>query len=142
MPRSPGQGSLFERLDPDLPPRRLRSRQELAAARISAVKRHLAWMLNTRRGSSQSCPGLGLADINDAAISSSDLQEQVCEDIRLLVATYEPRVKVIDVQPRTDTGMPSELHFRLRCLVPVDNLEELVEIDMDIGGHDKTATVT
>jgi len=141
MPRSLGQGSLFERLDPDLRPRRLRSRQELAAARISAVKRHLAWMLNTRRGSSQSCTDLGLPDFNDAAIDSADLQEQVCEDIRLLVAMYEPRVKVVSVQSRTDASRPFELHFRLRCLVPVDNVEELVEIDMDISGHDKTARV-
>ncbi|WP_420995089.1 type VI secretion system baseplate subunit TssE [Cupriavidus sp. 30B13] len=141
MPRSPGQGSLFERLDPELPPRRTRSRQDLATERIRAVKRHLDQILNTRRGSSQSCPGLGLPDLNDATIGSNDLRVRICRDIRAAVAAFEPRVQVLQVQPVTDSGRPLELHFRLHCLIPVNNIEEQVEIDLIVGRHDQSTLV-
>ena len=49
MPRSPGRGSLFERLDPDLPPRRTRTRQEMAAERIRAIKRQLPELIVTAK---------------------------------------------------------------------------------------------
>jgi type VI secretion system protein len=130
MPRSPGQGSLFERLDLDLPPRRSRTRRDVAAERVRAIKRQLEWILNSRQGSSQSSPGLGLRDLNDAAIGSVDLRQQVCLDIHSAVAQYEPRARVIDVKPLADTETSLELGFRLVCMVPLNNKEEQVEIDL------------
>lgn len=130
MPRSPGQGSLFERLDPDLPPRRYRTRQEIAAERIRAIKRQLEWILNARRGSSQSSPDLGLRDLNDAAIGAVDLRQLVCLDIHAAVAAYEPRAKVVDVRPLAGAESSLDLGFRLVCKVPLNNQEEQVEIDL------------
>lgn len=130
MPRSPGQGSLFERLEPDLPPRRLRTRQDLATERVRAIKTHLELLLNTRRGGSQSCPELGLPDLNDSASGQMDLRNQICLDIRQAVATYEPRVQVIDVQPLITSELPLGLRFRLHCVVPVKDSSEQVEIDL------------
>lgn len=141
MPRSPGQGSLFERLDPDAPPRRSRSRQDLAAARIQAIKRHLELILNSRRGGSQSSPELGLQDFNDAAIGSADLLLRVGQDIRQSVAAFEPRVKVLGVHARPDALQPLNLNFRLDCLVPVANAQELVEIDLVIHRPDRYARI-
>lgn len=130
MPRSPGQGSLFERLDLDLPPRRSRTRQEVATERIRAIKRQLEWILNARQGSSQSSPGLGLRDLNDAAIGAVDLRQQVCLDIHAAVAAYEPRVRVVDVRPLPEADVSLDLSFRLVCRVPLNNQEEQVEIDL------------
>ncbi|WP_025809798.1 type VI secretion system baseplate subunit TssE [Pseudomonas chlororaphis] len=130
MPRSPGQGSLFERLDPNLPPRRSRTRQDLATERIRAIKNHLELLLNTRRGGSQSCPDLGLPDMNDASAGQMDLRNQICLDIRAVVAVYEPRVQVVDVHSLATSEQPLGLRFRLHCLVPVRDSPERVEIDL------------
>lgn len=143
MPRSPGRGSLFERLDPDLPPRTLRSRQDLANERIKAIKQHLEWMLNTRRGNSLSCPELGLGDINDATLKSADLQQQICDDIRAVIGRYEPRVRVVDVEPLPDHGSgPASLKFRIHCNVVVNNVEEQIELDLLFKGNNRPARVT
>lgn len=142
MPRIPGRGSLFERLEPDVQPYRSRSQSDLATERITAVKRHLEWILNTRRGRAPSCPDLGLPDFNDAAIGSEDLRLNVCEAIRQLVARYEPRVRQVEVQPRPDAqGLPL-LQFRIHCVLPVNNVDEQVEIDLLIHGQDQFAKVT
>ncbi|NBA94152.1 type VI secretion system baseplate subunit TssE [Pseudomonas sp. R5(2019)] len=141
MPRSPGKGSLFERLDPELPPRRSRTRQELAAERIRAIKRQLELILNTRQGSAQSCPNLGLRDLNDADAGSADLHLQICQDIRLAVAAYEPRAQVIDVHPLPAAGQPQDLHLRLQCLIPLNHMQERVEIDLLFHHHDRQVKV-
>ncbi|HBO3623974.1 TPA: type VI secretion system baseplate subunit TssE [Pseudomonas aeruginosa] len=132
MPRKLGQGSsLFERLDPELPPLRTRTRRELANERIRAIKQHLSWLLNSRRGCSQSSPGLGLQDFNDATLSSADLRFRICQDIRETVIAFEPRIKAVDVQP-TGTG-EHLLQFRIRCLLSLENNEEALEIDLSVS---------
>ncbi len=141
MPRTSGQASLFERLEPDAPPRRVRSRQDAAAARIHAIKRHLELILNSRRGCSMSTPGLGLRDFNDAAIGSADLLLRVSQDIRQSVAQFEPRVRVLAVRARPDASRPLDLTFRLDCLVPLANAEEQVEIDLIIHRPDRHAQI-
>ncbi len=142
MPRSPGRGSLFERLDPDHPPRRTRTRQEMAAERIRAIKRQLEWILNSRQGSSQSSPGLGLRDLNDAAIGAVDLRQQVCLDIHAAVAAYEPRARVVEVKPLPGADASLNLGFRLVCRVPVNNLEEQVEISLLFHHQGRQVRVT
>ncbi|WP_414648288.1 type VI secretion system baseplate subunit TssE [Dyella sp.] len=120
----------------------MRTRQQMAAERIHAVKRHLKWLLNARQGCSQSSPDLGLSDFNDAAIGSADLALRVRQDIERLVAAYEPRVQVLSVRVCPDPDQPLDLHFRLDCLVPVHHAEEKVEIDLLIRHQDRTARVT
>jgi len=141
MPVSVDQGSLFERLDADAPPRRTRSRQDIAIARVQAIKRHLELILNSRRGCSQSSPTLGLQDFNDAAIGSADLLLQVSQDIRESVAAFEPRIKVVRVQARPEPMQPLDLNFRLDCLVDVASAEEKMEIDLVIHRADRYARV-
>jgi len=141
MPRSSGQGSLFERLDPDAPSRRSGTRQDLAAERISAIKRHLDWILNTRRGSAPSCPELGLSDFNDSAAASVSLREQACEEIRELISAYEPRVRVAEVFALPPSELPLDLRFRLTCVVPTDDNEELVEIELIVHGQGRQIKV-
>lgn len=141
MPRSPGRGSLWERLEPDALPQRMRTRQQMAAERIHAIKHHLQWLLNTRQGCSQSSPDLGLSDFNDAAIGSADLVLRVRHDIERLVARYEPRVQVVGVRVCPDPDQPLDLHFRLECLVHVHNADEQVEIDLLIRHQDQSARV-
>ncbi|MCA7993974.1 type VI secretion system baseplate subunit TssE [Burkholderia cepacia] len=139
MPRTLGQGSLFERLDPELAPRRLRTSQDLAAERIQAIKRHLEWVLNARQGCSSSSPELGLPDFNDVAVGSADLRHRLSEHIQAVVNEFEPRVKVTRVQPLMDAARPLDLHFRLHCLVPVRNAHESIELDLVLQHHNRAA---
>jgi type VI secretion system protein len=141
MPRSPGQGSLFERLDPDTPPLRLRTRQQLAEERVQAVRRHLQWLLNTRQGGSLSSPELGLRDFNDAVTGSADLLLQVRHDIQAMVSAFEPRISVLGVRAVPSPEQPLDLHFRLDCLMPVFNKEEQVEIELVIHHQNRQAQI-
>ena len=114
----------------------------MASERIGAIKRHLQWLLNTREGCSQSSPDLGLSDFNDAAVGSADLVVRVRRDIERLIAAYEPRVHVLGVRATPDPEQPLDLHFRLDCLVPIQNVEEKLEIDLLIRHQDQSARVT
>ncbi|WJV25567.1 MULTISPECIES: type VI secretion system baseplate subunit TssE [Pseudomonas] len=142
MPRSPGRGSLFERLEPDLPPRRTRSSHELAGESVQAIKRQLEWVLNTRRGSSQSCPELGVADLNDATISSADLQQKICEDIRATVIRYVPRIHDVDVHPLSEGSSQFGLRIRLNCLVRTKNTQEQIQLDLLLREAGRIAKVS
>lgn len=130
MPSAPGQGSLFQRLDPDLPPLRSHTGKLPARERIQAIKTNLEQLLNTRRGGSQSCPDLGLPDMNDAALGPLELRSQICQEIREMVARYEPRVRVVAVHPVAGEEQSPGLCFRLHCQVPLVDAAEQVEIDL------------
>ena len=84
----------FNRLVTDPSVTRTPSRQENAAEKIAAIKRHLETLLNARQGCSQSSPELGLHDFNGHATSSGDLLKQVSADIRRTIQRFEPRVHV------------------------------------------------
>lgn len=142
MPRSAGPGSLFERLDPDTPVLRALSRQEQALARIQDIKQNLERILNTRQGCSASSPELGLRDFNDASLGSTDLQRRVGDDIRRSIAAHEPRIKVIGVRVLPDTTQPLNLHIRLDCLVPLQGMEEQMEIDLVVNGLNRLIRIS
>ncbi|WP_221624568.1 type VI secretion system baseplate subunit TssE [Burkholderia sp. Bp8963] len=131
---------MFERLDPAVPPRRARSRRDLAAERIQAIKQHLSWLLNTRRGCSLSSPGLGLQEFNDATSNSIDLRFRICEDICATVEAFEPRVKAVEVKPIARNDL--QLQFRLQCLVSLNNIEERLEIDLIVSRQGQTTVTT
>ncbi|TBU84485.1 type VI secretion system baseplate subunit TssE [Pseudomonas dryadis] len=135
-------GSLFERLDPDVPPLRILSRQEQAQERIRAIKQNLERILNTRQGCSASSPELGLRDFNDASLGSADLQRRVGDDIRRSIAAHEPRIKVVGVRVQPDPAQPLNLHIRLDCLVPLQGMEEQMEIDLVINGLDRLIRIS
>lgn len=132
MPAASGPGSLFQRLDPDLPPLRSHARNALAGDRIRGIKHNLEQLLNARRGGSQSCPDLGLPDMNDAATGALELRNQICQDIREMIARYEPRVRVVDVHPLASGEQALGLCFRLHCQVLLVNAAEQVEIDLQV----------
>ncbi|MDE1139873.1 MAG: type VI secretion system baseplate subunit TssE [Paraburkholderia tropica] len=139
MPRSRGQGSLFERLDPDAPP--VRNRQQQVAGRVLAIRQHLQWLLNSRQGCSQSSPELGLRDFNDALAGTTDLMLRLRGEIEVMVRAFEPRVVVLGVRACPRDEQPLDLHFRLDCLVPVQHKDEQVEIDLVISHRNRQAHV-
>ncbi|MBN3852229.1 type VI secretion system baseplate subunit TssE [Paraburkholderia sp. Ac-20340] len=141
MPRSPGQGSLFERLEADASPARIYTRQQQAAARVRAIEQHLQWLLNSRQGCSLSSPELGLRDFNDALAGTADLMLQLRGEIEVMVRQFEPRVTVLGVRACSHPERPLDLHFRMDCIVPVHSTEEQVEIDLVISHRNQQAHI-
>lgn len=134
--------SLFERLEPDAPPRRRLTREQLAHQQVEAIKQHLERLLNARRGCSQSSPELGLNDVNGGAIGSADLVIHISADIRRSVEAFEPRIKVLGVRFQPDPELPLELTFRLDCQVRLNNEDERVELTVAMNGQDRYTRVT
>ncbi|MNQ81984.1 Lysozyme [compost metagenome] len=137
-----GHASLFERLVPDAPRYRRRSRDERANQGIEAIKRHLEQVLNARQGCSQSSPELGLRDFNGTASGSTDLVIAISADIRRSVEAFEPRIKVTGVHYQPDPDLPLELNFRLDCRVQLEHKEEHVQINLAMHGRDRYTRVT
>ena len=126
----------FNRLVTDPSVTRTPSRQENAAEKIAAIKRHLETLLNARQGCSQSSPELGLRDFNGVTQASSDLVLAISADIRRSVETFEPRIKVTGVRYQPDPDLPLELNFRLDCQMQVNHKEEQVQIEVAMHGRD------
>ncbi|MGL4667753.1 MAG: type VI secretion system baseplate subunit TssE [Saezia sp.] len=130
MPRTSGNSSLFDRLGEENEPTRSVSNSGQVVGRVKAIKQNLERVLNTRQGCNQSSPDSGLIDFNDAVLGSSDLLNRISMDIRRVIQQNEPRVRVIDVKAMTDVHAPTNLSFRIDCLVPVKDKKEVIEIDL------------
>lgn len=131
----------FNRLVTDTSVTRTPSRQENAAEKIAAIKRHLETLLNARQGCSQSSAELGLHDFNGHATSSGDLLKQVSADIRRTIQRFEPRVHVRALKAMPACHAPLELHFRLDCQVQVNNHHEQLQLELLVNGHSRHTRV-
>ena len=64
----------------------------------SAVIAHLAQMLNTRQGSSLTCPDYGIADISEVIHDFPDAIGIMQRAIKNSILNYEPRLKNVQVR--------------------------------------------
>jgi type VI secretion system protein len=64
----------------------------------SAVTRHLAQMLNTRQGSSLTCPDYGLIEVSEILHDFPDAIGLMQRAIKNSVQLYEPRLKNVQVR--------------------------------------------
>ena len=103
--------SLFERIrqraDPDT---------KTDCDLLTSVRQNLSLVLNTRPGGSQSAPDLGIVDMNDAMMSSSELNLVVCQSIRDCILRFEPRISAVTVTTCVsahEASDPLMLHFRI-----------------------------
>lgn len=134
-------GSLFDRLEhASLQPRSMKAHHDLPA-RITAIKRNVECLLNTRQGCSQSSPGVGLPDFNDAVAGSADLLLRTTRGIRESIEAYEPRLVVRDVHFVPNPCVPLELNFRLHCALAVDSREAVFEVELAMNGHNRHYSV-
>ncbi len=132
------QGSFFERLEvPDKDVERSIDDSNQVVAVVGAIKRHLEWLLNSRQGSCQSAPELGLADFNDATGGSTDFTLKIARNIKETIQKYEPRVIVQDVEYNPNPDNPLELTFKVTGQVPLRHQNEDVLIELVLNGHNK-----
>jgi type VI secretion system protein len=64
----------------------------------SAVLTHLANMLNTRQGSSLTCPDYGIVDLSEIVHDFPDAIGIMQRAIKNSIVTYEPRLKNVQVR--------------------------------------------
>jgi type VI secretion system protein len=64
----------------------------------SAVLSHLANMLNTRQGSSLTCPDYGIVDLSEIVHDFPDAIGIMQRAIKNSIITYEPRLKNVQVR--------------------------------------------
>ncbi|WP_114090683.1 type VI secretion system baseplate subunit TssE [Thalassospira profundimaris] len=100
------------------------------AARVASIKNNLLNVLNGRSGGSQSAPGFGLADFNDASVGSADMLRIVANDIRNVIETYEPRVSNVAVRFDREQENGLELFFQISARTQIGSAREQVTIDL------------
>lgn len=121
--------SLFERIRSDDLEEKSPIRDPIEA-RIFSIKENLIRLLNSRQGGSDSTPGYGLSDFNDASVGSSDMLRIISNDIRNTIKKYEPRVT--DVSVSFDRGAPGglELFFNVSVKTVIHKNDEQITIDL------------
>ena len=125
-------GGFFERLGAAPPLKRRMTKAERIAEKAESVKRQLQLILNARKGASLCAPEFGLADFNDAAISTRDMISIVKNDIRTTINCYEPRITVTDVVYEPWREQAPELKFIVNGFITVDNENEKIELAMTV----------
>lgn len=122
------QQSLFERIrlqaDPD---------NQAHTDLVMSIKQNLSLVLNTRPGGSLSTPELGIVDLNDAMMDSSELNLAICQSIRNCILRYEPRITELTITAGSGENSPLMLHFRIIANIQEGNaMSHRVEFQLNM----------
>ncbi|MGZ0749323.1 type VI secretion system baseplate subunit TssE [Kluyvera sichuanensis] len=122
------QGSLFERVREAVGSSRRLSSPGLL---LQSIKRNLENVLNTRSGSCHGSPELGIPDLNDDELASSDFRQEIGRGIRGCILRYEPRlVDVMVSAAMPDDAAPQELRFHIVAQVCFNDAGDLLEFEI------------
>jgi type VI secretion system protein ImpF len=150
----PVQLSVLDRLvdeTPRVPAERPQTREESVQALQAGVRRHLEWLLNTRRSLVTVAPELtevqlsllrfGLPDLSSLP-RTRDAQARLARGIAEVIALFEPRlrgVRVTPVDPPTDAGLRAEIRFKIEARLRMESAPEGVAFDgvfdFRLGGY-------
>jgi type VI secretion system protein len=101
---------LLHAADPNSTERHTRRDHDLE----SAILAHVGHMLNTRQGSSLTCPDYGLMEVSEVLHEFPEAIGLVQRSIKNSVQTYEPRLKNVQVRHvRSDTLQSMLLEFEI-----------------------------
>ncbi|WP_227659971.1 type VI secretion system baseplate subunit TssE [Budvicia aquatica] len=100
---------------------------------LRSIKLNLSRILNTRPGNSQSTKDIGVIDLNDATISSTELNVVICKSIKACIEKYEPRISRATVTARSNNVDPLTMLFDITAEVKhergIDNVEFQLRLD-------------
>lgn len=100
--------------DPHSSERHTRRDQDLE----SAIINHLKNMLNTRQGSSLTCPDYGLMEVSEVLHEFPDAIGLLQRSIKNSVQQYEPRLKNVQVrQVKSDAAQAMVLEFEITAQI-------------------------
>ncbi len=95
--------------------------RQCSDAVMDSIVRHLAHILNTRKGTVLLDPEFGLQDYTNFGSSfSEDTVGAVRRSIERLVRRYEPRIQELCIQPRPVPPEELELAFDISGVVSLD----------------------
>ncbi|TKV11686.1 type VI secretion system baseplate subunit TssE [Citrobacter sp. wls619] len=126
-------GSLFERISEAANPSSYQNPKE---ARVRSIRRNLQQILNTRSDSCYGSPELGIIDLNDETLASSDFRREIRKTISECILRYEPRIAdavVTAVIP--DEYAPLELRFHIVATVDFSEASDMFEFDILLDSH-------
>lgn len=127
------RGSLFERIGDAAV---LSPRRRPKTALLSSIRHNLHNILNTRSGSCHGSPELGIADLNDETLASSDFRKEIGQGIHDCILRYEPRIEEVAVTAATADGYsPLELRFHIVAQVNFADAADVLEFDILLDSH-------
>ena len=85
---------------------------------INSILDNLNNLLNTRQGFGSFLKDFGVRDMNEYT-SRDHLSQAVLDEVKLLIETYEPRVKLTNVATE-DNADPFTLSFKIDCVLKDD----------------------
>ncbi|WP_348224402.1 type VI secretion system baseplate subunit TssE [Vibrio parahaemolyticus] len=93
---------------------------------VLSVKDNLMNVLNTREGSAQSAPLLGLVDFNDASLDRLDLAIRIKQSIQTCIKRFEPRLSAVSVSIMATDTNPLDLSFTIEAQLNSEALHDSV----------------
>ena len=98
---------------------------------IRSIRRNLRQVLNTRSGSCYGSPELGITDLNDESLASSDFRREIRKSISQCILHYEPRITdVVVTAAAPDEYAPVELRFHIVATIDVSKIRGVFEFDI------------
>ncbi len=128
------KGSFLKRVDTEGPPVKSVDESDNITATIEAVKFNLQQILNTRQGSSESAPSMGLLDFNDATGGSTDFALKIARNIKDTIEAYESRVRIKDVVFIPTPERPLDLNFKITGVLSIKHKAEIITIELLLDG--------
>ncbi|HAT3905367.1 TPA: type VI secretion system baseplate subunit TssE [Citrobacter koseri] len=125
--------SLFDRLDEATG---LRSPSFGIQAVRDSIKRNLNNVLNTRPGSCQSTPEMGISDPGSEELTRGNFQDAQIEKIKACIELYEPRIAQVDVAiGDPDENSPLDLCFQVTVFVDIEGLKNVLEFNVHLSSQ-------
>ena len=98
---------------------------------LQSIRHNLENVLNTRSGSCYGSPELGIPDLNDDALISSDFRQEIGRGIRDCILRYEPRLADVAVDAdMQDVHAPQELRFHIVAQVNFNDARDVLAFDI------------
>ncbi|EBX8629342.1 type VI secretion system baseplate subunit TssE [Salmonella enterica] len=125
--------SLFDRLDEAT---ELRSPSFGIQAVRNSIKRNLNNVLNTRPGSCQSAPEMGISDPGSEELTRGSFKDAQIEKIKACIELYEPRIAQVDVvMGDPDENSPLDLCFRVTAFIDIEGLNNVLEFNVHLSSQ-------
>ncbi len=106
---------------------------QISNSRIDSIKLNLSKILNCRPGSSQSTKNIGVVDLNDATMGTSEIKANICRAIKNCIEQYEPRIIQVKVTALANDIDLLTMEFDIQAVIKddlgTDNIEFKIHYD-------------
>lgn len=106
---------------------------QISSSRIDSIKLNLSKILNCRPGSSQSTKNIGVVDLNDATMGTSEIKANICRAIKNCIEQYEPRIIQVKVTALANDIDLLTMEFDIQAVIKddlgTDNIEFKIHYD-------------